>query len=329
MRAPPRGRPARGSGAALRQVLLLPKMPRRTPRRLHRTARARDRDRHRLRVRHGAPRYQGRQHRMLVRLPNQWAGKGHSQHGRRPRATRERAGRLPEAANAARRLRLRGGMAATPAFVRDRLVELGERAGYSKAEAKLLASRHGPRHIATCFGARFNWTYETRAEFGMWNDGEDEVYWDGGLQRVLKRTRTISMTSVHRDAQPAKQQVQMRLFAAMKSAIRDTIQPVGYIDMRGMWTWSRTRHMSSLCIIECTKRRDLGRKETSVLCVDGGWIPYFTGVLLSMVCECRVFGCRPKTRPREIPVGIPPIVYNLARDSIQPHTDPKSETSYV
>jgi hypothetical protein len=121
--------------------------------------------------------------------------------------------------------------AATPAFVRDRLVELGERAGYSKEKAKLLASGHGPRHIAACFGARFNWTYAARAEFGMWNEGEDEVYWDMGLQRVLKRTRPIGMTSVQRYAQPAKQQVQMRLFAAIKSAIRDTIQPEGYSDM--------------------------------------------------------------------------------------------------
>jgi hypothetical protein len=116
-------------------------------------------------------------------------------------------------------------------YVRDRLRDLGVRAGYTPSEAIELGRGHGPRHLAACFGARLMWSFEARAEFGMWNEGSHELYWDPRNQRVCTRVREVGLRAAQRYAQPAKQQVQMSLFAAMREAIVSVVKPGPYREM--------------------------------------------------------------------------------------------------
>jgi hypothetical protein len=103
--------------------------------------------------------------------------------------------------------------------VRKLLVGLAVRAGYGAAMATALAKGHGPRHIGPCFGKRLMWSTEARAEFGMWNEGHEELYWCSIANRIQKRVRETGFLAAERYAQPAKQQVQMRVFADMRRAI--------------------------------------------------------------------------------------------------------------
>ena len=65
----------------------------------------------------------------------------------------------------------------------------------------------------------------------MWNEGKHELYWDSAMGQIRFKERVVSMLSSQRYSQPAKQQVQMRLFAAIKCAIVALVKPVQHNHM--------------------------------------------------------------------------------------------------
>ena len=115
--------------------------------------------------------------------------------------------------------------------VRARLSKLAVRAGYAPDIAKKIIKGHGPRHIGPAFGSRLMWSQPARAEFGMWAEGDVEAVWDPAAKCMNLQKREKQELSSARYAKPAKQQVQMRLFAEMRRAIRSLVDCGSYQSM--------------------------------------------------------------------------------------------------